>query len=327
MLRRARSQRGYVLLLVLASMAVVALVAGSFSHRVDALRDSAQILETYAQARLAAGNARAAVNYWVATRRTTTMGFGDANGALMADGRPYRTESGAIVQVQDLRGLLSVNTVVRHALARLLIDQGVRAELTDRYLDVLEDYTDTDSFKRLNGAERLDYELLGLPPPRNDFLRSLTELATMPGWRDDPDTLARVEPFISLRRDGWINPYTAPAPVLGVLFPGVTAQQIARFVAERETSQVANPSLVKRQFGLDVTQEAFLPLVGRELQITVWAPGLPQATQYNLVLLPRAISGPWLVTEQRARPRPTLPDDATRIAPFPLALEAPAREP
>jgi general secretion pathway protein K len=325
--RRARSQQGYVLVLVLASMAVAALAAASFSHRVDALRDSAQTLETYAQARLAATNARAAANYWVATKGPTTMGFGGANAAVMADGRPYRMESGAVVQVQDLRGLLSVNTVVRPALARLLIDQGVATELTDRYLDVLEDYTDTDNFKRLNGAEAFDYEMLGLPPPRNDFLRSLSELALMPGWRDDAAALARVEPFLSLRRHGWLNPYTAPAEVLGALFPRATSLQIARFMAERETSQFASPSAVLRQYGLDVTQETFLPLAGRELQITVWAPGLPQATQYNLVLLPGAVSGPWLVTEQRSRPRPTLPDDATNIAPFPLAIAAPAREP
>ncbi|MDP2006310.1 MAG: type II secretion system protein GspK [Rubrivivax sp.] len=322
-----RRQRGYVLVLALASMALIAFVAANFSQRIDALRASAGSMRDEARARLAAADALAVAQYWLASHAAQPMGYGDANGMVLADGRFYRLPGGAVVAFQDLRGLLSVNIVDRPMLTRLLQQQGVTPEATDRYLDVLEDYTDLDHLKRLNGAERSGYADQGLPGPRNDFLRSLSELALMPTWRDDVALVGRLRPLLSTSRGGWINPNTAPVAVLRAVFPQAAPVQIERFVADRALGQFDSPAQITRSYGLPVGNEDILMFAGREVQLTVWAPGLPQAIQYNLVLLPAGGTGPWLVTEQHLRARPQLRDDATDTQPFPLAVAVTKREP
>lgn len=322
-----RRQRGYVLVLVLGSLALIAFIAANFAQRIDTLRRTAGSTRDHAQARVAAASAMAVAKYWLASHAAQPMGYGGADGMVLADGRFYRLPNGALLAFQDLRGLLSVNIVDRPALTRLLLQQGAALESVDRHLDVLEDYTDLDSLKRLNGAERRDYDALGLPGPRNDFLRSLSELAGMPVWRDDGPLLERVKPMLSTARSAWVNPNTAPVAVLRAVFPQAAPAQIDRFVADRTLGQFDNPQGVTRNYGLQAGQDDILLFAGREVQVTVWAPGLPQAIQYNLVLLPAGGTGPWLVTEQHLRARPQLRDDATDTEPFPLALALAQREP
>lgn len=320
-----RGQRGYVLVMVMVSLAVIALIAAGFAQRIESLRTSTGSLRDDANARLQASGALAVALYWLASQPRQVMGYGLADAEVLADDRHYRLPSGAVVSIQDPRGLLSVNTVDRRVMERLLVAQGVPAPSVDRYLDVLLDYADLDSLKRLNGAEAADYRALDLAAPRNDYLRSLGELAGMPAWRDDPARLDRISRLLSSRRSGWINPNTAPADVLRAIFPAAPDEQLKRFVALRSTVRTGDPALLRRDYGLDASGDEFLLNVGPEVQVTVWAPGLPQALQYNLLLVPAGPIGPWLVNEQRAVPRPELPNDPSDITPFPLAMEGPQR--
>ena len=91
---------------------------------------------------------------------------------------------------------------------------GATPEQAAAYMDVLEDYVDADSLRRLNGAEASDYQLQSLPPPRNDWILSTQELARMPGWAQHPDTLQRMLPWLGVHRDKALNPNTAPLPLL-----------------------------------------------------------------------------------------------------------------
>ncbi len=150
-------QQGYVLLMVLGVLTVVAFVALRFAERIDALRSNAIGLKDYASARASAAGAAAATLYWVATRNLTESGFGDAAGSIRADGQLYRLPDGALISLQDQRGLLSVNSPDRRALEKLLIQDGVPVDRAQAWLDVLEDYIDTDDLKRpeRRGAARL----------------------------------------------------------------------------------------------------------------------------------------------------------------------------
>lgn len=325
-LRRPGKECGYVLLMVLAAMATMAFIVGEFAHRIDAMRQSSRNLQAYAQGRVQVANAFAVSTFWLATRRNDLMGLGDGRGMVFADGRVYRLPGGAIVRFQDMRGLLSLNFPQRPSLQQLLINDGVPVQSTDGFIDTLLDYVDADSLKRLNGAEAADYAVLGLPPPRNDWLRSYEELASMPMWRDDAARLARLHESLGVRRSSWINPNTAPEAVLRAIFPRAAPEQIQRLQLLRSTGGFPNSKAAQAATGLDFGGDEFLFFVGPEIGLTIWAPGLPRAIQYNLTVLPGGAEGPWLVTEQHSKNRPNLPDDISDIPAFPLEM-APADQP
>ena len=320
------AQGGYVLMLTLVSLALFVFVTNNFALRIDTLRAASADLQAHARARVGLADTRATLLYVLATQPFGAQGYGDGVNRLVADGRPYRMPQGAIVMLQDQRGLLSVNAIDRGLLGRLLVAQGLPDGQTDRWLDVLEDFIDTDSLKRLNGAEAADYTSLGLPPPRNDYLRSPGELAGLPGWRDNLALLQRLLPLLSTRRSSWLNPNTAPRPVLQALFPAATGEQLDRYLRIRGVLDLRTAAAFSAATGLPGDDERLLFHAGSEVRVTVWLPGLPQAVQYNVVLLPGGATGPWLITEQHSVPRPSLPSDPNDIEPFPMAL-APAQRP
>ena len=319
-------QSGYVLLLVMSTIAVLAFVIGEFAYRLDSLRRNAGGLQEYSQSRLAAAGAFAAAGYWIATRNNEPVGIGDVRGMVRADGRFYRIGSDAYISFRDVRSMLSVNMPDRQALQMLLVNDGVPVERTDAYIDTLLDYAEVDTLKRVNGASLADYEALNLPPPRRDWLRSIHELGNMPFWVEDPQRLERLQESLSVRRTDWINPNTVSKPVLRALFPRAAPEQIERLLSLRETGAFYTTRAAAAT-GLNFDGEFFLPYVGPELQVTVWAKGLPRAIQYNVLIVPGGLDGPWLVTELHTRNRPNLPDDAIDIPVFPLETASTGRYP
>lgn len=327
-LRSGRSnERGYVLLLVLTAIATMAFVVSEFAQRIESMRQSSRDMQTYARARVEASNAVAASTYWLATRSNDLMGLGDGRGMVYADGRLYRLPGGAYISFQDQRGMLSLNFPERQSLQQLLVNDGVPVERTDALIDTLQDYIEPGSLKRLNGASASDYAALGLPPARHDWLRSYEELYDIPFWSDDPERLTRLRGALGVRRSDWINPNTASETVLRALFPRAAPEQIQRLLLLRQSGGFATGKAAQLATGLDFSGELFLPYVGPEIMITVWAEGLPRAIQYNIVILPGGIEGPWLVTEQHSKKRPNLPDDTSAIPVFPLETTVPGRYP
>lgn len=321
---RRRRQRGYVLVFVLAALALVALIAGRFAARIDALREQTSTLSANARARLAAGNAAAAALYWISTNEIGPAGFGASlQPALRADDRPYALDIGGELRLQDLRGLYPLNALDREPFAGLLRALGVDSSATDTYIDVLLDYEDTDNLKRLNGAERADYALLGLVPPRNDWLLSVRELNRMPQWRDHPDLVAALEPLVSTSRAALFNPNTAPRPVLQAFLPQARSEQLELFETLRATTPFMSGADAQRATGLPLDRDDYIFHAGDQYRLTVWSSGMPQALQYNVLLLPGGRIAPWLISEVHPAVRPAPSDAPDRVTAFPLAL-APA---
>lgn len=314
-----RQQRGYVLVLVLSALAMMALVGGRFALRIDALREQTSTLSAYALGRLQAANATAAALYWMSTQQIGAAGFGAyLQPSLWADDRPYLVDTVAELRVQDQRGLYPLNAVQREPFAALLRLSGAEANATDGYTDVLLDYQDTDNLKRLNGAESAAYATLGLPPPRNDWLLSARELSRMPQWRDHPELVAAIEPLVSTSRAGLFNPNTAPRRLLQVMLPQARPEQLELF----ETKRAAAPLTLgdTAGTGLLFNSDVHLFHASDQYRLTVWAPGMPRALQYNLHLLPGGVEAPWLIAEVHSvvRPKPSKAQDRGSV--FPLAL-------
>lgn len=315
-----QGQRGYVLVMVLVALTVMAFVAQRFAQRNDELRRNALDFSQYAQARAATAGVLSATLYWNATRPLLQGGRGAFDNQLRHDGQRYVTADGTVVAVQDFRGLFAVNGMSRQLLRNLLVQDGVPLQRAQAMIDVLDDYIDSDNLKRLNGAERVDYQALGLLNPRNDWLLSLRELEVMPLWRDDPVQLARLTRWFSGDLGHPINPATAPLPVLRAVLPTANPAQIELILALRRSDQLRDGRVAQSLVGLPFDNDDYLFAPGNDSRITLWARGLPRALEYNVRLMPAGELGPWVITEQHSISRLSLTDEAPPALPFPLAL-------
>lgn len=80
----------------------------------------------------------------------------------------------SIFSIQDMGGLISLIPLDRDIVIRYLTKKGWPTEQIVILLDVIEDWQDKDSFKRLNGAESFDYDVFGYP--LNQPLQSTKDL-------------------------------------------------------------------------------------------------------------------------------------------------------
>lgn len=324
--RCGRGQGGYVLLFVTVALTVIAIVAARFALRIDVLRAQALTMQRYADASLQADSAKAQALYWLSTRQMglASAGFMDEQ-PLSLDGRLYQTEQGALLRVQDERGLLSLNAPDRELFPQLLVNAGASAQDAASMLDILEDYMDADSLKRLNGAEAADYRLAGLPEPRNDWILSVDELARMPVWQRAQPLRARLQPWLGVRRDKLFNPNTAPLELLKNIWPKVSSEQWDLFETLRRRAPFADAAAATAATGIPFTADNLLFHASNALRLQVWAPGMPQSLEYNLLILPTGATAPWLIHEVRQSNR-LAPTDATiPVAKFPVPSQAVAQ--
>ena len=131
------------------------------------------------------------------------------------------------IEIRDESGKLPINTMDEKLLNRLLeeeldFDFGTARELSSTLLD----WIDSDSQRRLNGAESDDY-LRNNPPYRaaNQPLQSLDELRLLKVWEDEffnedgmpNESFAQLENRVSVWNIGTINLNAAPESVLDLL--------------------------------------------------------------------------------------------------------------
>ena len=315
-----RQQSGFVLIMVLGALVVMAFVAARFAARVDELRRNALGLTDYASARASASSAQASALYWMATRQLMPAGRGDGVAVLREDGRSYRMPDGARVSVQDLRGLLSLNSMNRPVLLNLLLQDGLEFADAQAWLDMLEDYVDTDDLKRLNGAERAEYVALGLTPPRNDWLLSVRELERIPLWRADSQRLVRLSRLFNVAITNVFNPNTAPLAVLRAVLLSASPAQLDLVMSLRQADLLTSGDVAKRFMGLEMDRDDYLFAPGDQSRLKVWAPGLPSAMEYTVSLTPADPLGPWVVNEMRQASRPDTDRENPAASEFPLAL-------
>ncbi|MDL5032872.1 type II secretion system protein GspK [Pelomonas sp. APW6] len=320
-MKRRASQQGYVLLLVMGMLAVASFVALRFAERMDLRRQEALGLRQYVEARTLAQGAQATALFWMSTHALAPAGHGrDGEGLLREDGTWYAMPDGALLQVQDHRGLLSVNALNRPAMTQLLRGTGMSLQQADAALDVLEDYVDVDNLKRLNGAEADDYRRLGLPPPRNDWLMSLGELGNLPHWGGEPARLQTLRELLHTDVDNQFNPNTAPMAVLRARFPQADEAQLARLEGLRRQQGLPNGRMAMAAIGLPLDQDDYIYAPGFSSRLRVWAPGLPRALEYNVRLVP-AGAAPWMILDQQTVSAPLhTPDERRAIPNFPASL-------
>jgi len=246
----------------------------------------------------------------------------DAN-YIRLDDHPYRLGN-AVVRFQDARGLINLNFGSYDDLFGLLGLFGVAAEDRGPLIDKLQDYTDPDSLRRLNGAEAQDYADAGREPPADAPLRTPLEARRVLAW-DKLDKIAREDsrwPLLATVAavDGF-NVNTAPPDLLSVM-PGMTEAGADNVLRWRREQPIVTGFQFGQLAGLPIPQgpSRFLGLPANSLTLTLSSPHLPLERRIAVRLTPGAADRPWAIDYDIEAPSPQRDDAKTP----PDALPVPA---
>jgi hypothetical protein len=113
--------------------------------------------------------------------------------------------------------------------------------------------------------------------------------------------------------------------LLKSIWPRVSAPQWDLFETLRLRAPFVDAAAATAVTGIPFTGENLLFHASNALRLQVWAPGMPQALEYNLLILPTGATAPWLIHEVRQSNR-LAPTDATiPVAKFPVPSQAVAQ--
>jgi hypothetical protein len=177
----------------------------------------------------------------------------------------------------------------------------------------LQDYLDSDTLKRLNGAEAFDYAGTDLPPPRNAALLSRDELWRIKNWPEIKAAwqAAQCGDDVSVWGDGQFNRNTASLRALRA--DGMDEVAALAQVDSREggltdvTLQTIKGAEASSPFSL-----AGGGRVGPAARLTHAARWVEWSLELELELTPTRDGGPWRVHEMRTVPKRPLAETGTR---------------
>lgn len=226
--RAPAGERGIALVVVLWTIALLAIIAGTFLQTMRTEVRMAHNLLATAQARLLAeaGINRAVLELYRPDPARRPRGDGSGAAFDSADGHVR-------ISIQDESARVDLNKAPHELLTGLLAELGVdaapRAELADRILD----WRDADSLRRLHGAEDADYRAADLGYGAKDApFDALEELLLLPGMT--PRLYDRLAPWLTVHSaQSGIDPALAPPAVVRAL-PGMTAERADAYLATRD---------------------------------------------------------------------------------------------
>ena len=212
-----RSDHGFVLPVVLVSIAGIALLATAAFAVVTRSANTMRALDNTAQEDFLLLSAEAQATFYFLTSLPIRQGLWmtppvnnpnnapNAAGALIdVNARPepetlqpeeYWPATGgtritrsagrtATVRYRDAAGLFPLGTTEEEDVEDFLTIMGMDRNKAQNMTARLLDYQDFDNVRRFQGAERADYRLFSRPPPTNSPLRTTTEAARVLGMFD-----------------------------------------------------------------------------------------------------------------------------------------------
>ncbi len=306
-------------------VALISLGAAYFATRVAALRDGAELLQTSAEAERDAHSSQQMLALAAATYPISVRGLEAPEGVLALDDRAYQIGEHTRISVQDERGLINLNVSSEALLRRFLATLGLPLDRQSRLIDTLLDYIDIDDFKRINGAEREDYEKLGLPPPANNFLATPEELRQIPGWielfrdlyaKGGQAAVERVLRLTAAHRFGGINLNTAPREVLRAV-SGIDPSRVSALIDQRRTEPFTDLSQAVPFTNGPMDTENTLLVSTNSWRVTHSRDDLPFLLECRLLVTPSAVDLPVHINQCRRRVRDVIPvsgnDDAALL--------------
>ncbi|MGQ0676963.1 MAG: general secretion pathway protein GspK, partial [Rhodospirillales bacterium] len=143
--------------------------------------------------------------------------------------------------VVDECGKVDLNTGWGELLRGAVQVAGLSGRDADALAEAIMDWRDPDDQRRARGAERRDYERLGLVGPRNAPFAAVEELQQVMGMT--PEIYRRIEPIVTVScLQSGIDPRVAPAGALRAL-PGIRDHEVEEVLAQRRRSLERNDPL------------------------------------------------------------------------------------
>ncbi|MDP1698535.1 MAG: type II secretion system protein GspK [Xanthomonadaceae bacterium] len=274
-MRAGPHAQGFILIMVLAMLVVLALLASSIALISERVRDEQIDRQRQFQDALDMASTHATVGYLLISQRMTFAGLtiddqmvrtadeeylrddessrfslAPVGNEIRLDGTAYQGIGRVAFALQDDRGLIGVNWGWPPWLERVFEHAGVAASERNTLPNLLLDYQDIDDLYRLNSAERDAYAREGRPPPSNRTLATPLELRRVMGWDEalsSFDDLAIMDTF-TVARSPSINVNTAPARVLRTL-TGVDEAAAQRIIAVRSVAALMDISVLGQILG------------------------------------------------------------------------------
>ncbi len=308
-----KTQQGFVLVAVLWVIVILIMAASAFSVRVDNMRELAEERQKQSLFQIQSNDMLAKIVYTVMTGKKSPSGVpwpsenqvdsksqpgftslddflsGAApvviahttSGFLALKDDVMDIGGGMRMIVQDRAGLIGFPLLKSSKLLADIGSVGAKAVSADVLRAALVDYQDADEYRSTYGAEKKDYQSLGMAEPFNGFLRTPLQIRQVIGWQS----------ALSNVTDGWILRYfrvdggdgvninTAPAQVLSWLFPSSTS--VEKIVENREVEVFKSIFDMNRYLGVQ-EDYPFIVSPASGVRVWMWREGFPSATVYDV---------------------------------------------
>src|SRR5215510_14062957 len=216
--RSPERERGFVLIIVLSVIGLLALAAAGFAQitRSQVRAATGTVGSTTAQA-LADTGVQVALLDLVLARQDP--GY---RARLQVGDKPYLCDAGdnrrLALAITDEAGKVDLNAADERLLRALLA--GVGAAASEAVADAIIDYRDDDNIKRPHGAERDEYSAAGRPGPKNAWFSAVEEIEQVLGV--DAELAARLRPHITVyTNQPGIDTASASRELLAILARGM----------------------------------------------------------------------------------------------------------
>lgn len=230
-----RRERGVALVIVLWTLTLLAVLAGTFS---SASRTHANLAFNVIERAKAEALADAAVS-----RAIAGLLAAPEDGGLRVDQTPYAWafDSGEVVfAIADEGAKIDLNAADAELLAPVFTALGVPPRDSARLAAAIVDFRDDDQIVSPNGAEAADYRRARLPHgPKDAPFERVDELALVLGMT--PDLAARVSPLFTVHTGTAEPVLELMPPEYQVLLDGIVGEQGGNGPSGQQAPRAGNP--------------------------------------------------------------------------------------
>lgn len=294
-------QQGFVLIAVLGMIMLLTLIASFVAGYAEQRLTQTLALRDRWQQQFDQQATLATVQFMAATQARIQGGIAlNDEQWLRLDSKPYLGVGQSVFALQDEGSLLSLLEPDRDRWQRLLYKEGLSASQAEQFLDQLQDYTDQDDLRRLNGATAQDYLQAGLEPPPQRFMISPGQVFNLLNVQLDTQQwqplLQKILPLVTTRSGQLSNINTGPEAVLATL-EGADEALWHQLVIAREQAPFHDLYDANKRLGKIIPLDVMtVPSIASDfIRIQLWPDkdDCRQQAWIGLTLTPSSKQAPW----------------------------------
>ncbi len=309
------SQHGFILAVVLWTLAALTIIAGTISAQINSAIDQATQMEVIAERERDRFATEQTLLFLISGLPMNAAGVDltppsleevdeidplsldsegvDTSPTLRLDGSVYDGIGDITFAFSDPSIAFSLRSDYQPDWTEQLRVLGADSRVAGRIFDEAKDYQDADDFHSLNGAEASEYEKLERAPPRNRIMMSPFELKNLPVSQARPDLIARLIDIAEPAGGFGVNLNTSSAEQLSAAF-GWSATEARDFVSRRQSYILSGQETTGALTGTLVQRADIVARPGDAVRIMLGADGR-QHEWINVRFTPNGDGAPWIV--------------------------------